>query len=117
MANPGRGNKRPRDPTRTEATPNSKKISFPNIFLDQDSEIIPQNDQQLSDRKMRGASEACRAAGIMFIPIVFESLGGVHQKTEAEVRKLASALASRSAVLDRRRKRPAAIVSTDCPFF
>ena len=28
------------------------------------------------DRKMRGASEACRAAGIMFIPIVFESLAG-----------------------------------------
>ena len=36
------------------------------------------------------------AAGITFIPIVFESLGGVHQKTEAEVRKLASAMASRS---------------------
>ena len=48
------------------------------------------------DRKMRGASEACRAAEITFIPIVFESLGGVHQKTEAEVRKLASAMASRS---------------------
>ena len=48
------------------------------------------------DRKMSGASEACRAAGITFIPIVFESLGGVHQKTEAEVRKLASAMASRS---------------------
>ena len=45
---------------------------------------------------MRGASEACRAAGITFIPIVFESLGGVHHKAEVEVRKLASAMASRS---------------------
>ena len=48
------------------------------------------------DRKMRGAWEDCRRAGISFIPIVFESLGGVHPKAEAELRKLASAMASRS---------------------
>ena len=48
------------------------------------------------DRKMRGAWEACRREGISFIPIVFELLGGVHQKAEAELRKLACAMASRS---------------------
>ena len=36
------------------------------------------------------------AAGITCIPIVFESLRGVHRKAEAEVRKLASAMARRS---------------------
>ena len=48
------------------------------------------------DRKMRGAWEDCRQAGIAFIPVVFESLGGVHQVAERELRKLASAMASRS---------------------
>ena len=45
--------------------------------------------------KIRGAWEECRRAGIGFIPIVFESLGGVHQRAESEVRRLASAMASR----------------------
>ena len=45
---------------------------------------------------MRGAWEDCRQAGIAFIPVVFESLGGVHQVAERELRKLASAMASRS---------------------
>ena len=48
------------------------------------------------DRKVRGAWEDCRQAGIAIIPVVFESLGGVHQVAERELRKLASAMASRS---------------------
>ena len=48
------------------------------------------------DRKIRGAWEDCRQAGIAFLPIVFESLGGVHKVAETEVRRLANAMASRS---------------------
>ena len=49
MMNPGRGEKRPRDPTKTKATPNPKKMSCPQIYPDRQSEVIPQNDQQLSE--------------------------------------------------------------------
>ena len=48
------------------------------------------------DRKIRGAWEQCRQAGIAFFPIVFESLGGVHKVAETEVRRLANAMSSRS---------------------
>ena len=48
------------------------------------------------DRKIRGAWEECRREGIGFIPIVFESLGGVHKVAESEVRRLSSAMASRA---------------------
>ena len=48
------------------------------------------------NRKIRGAYEECKTVGIEFIPIVFESLGGVHTVAEREVRKLASAMASRA---------------------
>jgi hypothetical protein len=42
---------------------------------------------------MSGAAEACRQQGITFVPLAFESLGGVHVVAVAEVRKLAAALA------------------------
>ena len=45
------------------------------------------------ERKMRGAGELCRGQGIAFIPIVAESLGGLHSIAIREIRKIASALA------------------------
>ena len=48
------------------------------------------------DRKMSGAAEACRDQGITFIPLAFESLGGMHERTVAEGKKLAAALARHS---------------------
>ena len=45
------------------------------------------------NRKMRGAGELCRGQGIAFIPIVAESLGGLHSIAIREIRKIASALA------------------------
>jgi len=35
-----------------------------------------------------GAAEDCRAAGISFIPIVFESLGGWHEVAVSQVARL-----------------------------
>ena len=48
------------------------------------------------DRKMSGAAEACASQGISFIPIVFESLGGIHERAIVEGKKLAAALARHS---------------------
>ena len=45
------------------------------------------------ERKMRGAAEDCRRAGIAFLPLAAESLGGWHVVAEAEVKKLGAALA------------------------
>ena len=45
------------------------------------------------DRKMTKAGEECRRAGMVFIPMPMETLGGWHEKTEMQVKKLASALA------------------------
>ena len=39
-------------------------------------------------RKVTGAAEDCRAAGITFIPIVFESLGGWHEVAVSQVARL-----------------------------
>ena len=37
--------------------------------------------------------EACRQAGIVFIPLVFETVGGWGEQTVAQVKKMGSALA------------------------
>ena len=42
-------------------------------------------------RKMNQAGEACRREGITFIPMPWETLGGWHEETVAQVKKLASA--------------------------
>ena len=39
-------------------------------------------------RKVAGAAEGCRAVGIAFIPIVFESLGGWHEVAVSQVARL-----------------------------
>jgi hypothetical protein len=44
-------------------------------------------------RKMTGAAEACARQGIAFVPLAFESLGGMHAVTVAEAQKLGAALA------------------------
>ena len=43
-------------------------------------------------RKMGGAAAACRQQGIAFMPLAFESFGGMHEVALAEARKLAAAL-------------------------
>ena len=44
-------------------------------------------------RKMTKAGEACRKVGLTFIPMSMETLGGWHEQTELQVKKLASAQA------------------------
>ena len=44
-------------------------------------------------KKMDGAAEACRREGIVFLPLVVESLGGWHKVAEREVKQLAAAKA------------------------
>ena len=44
-------------------------------------------------RKMQGAADACRAQGIVFLPMAVETFGGWHEVAEQQVKKLASALA------------------------
>jgi hypothetical protein len=44
-------------------------------------------------RKVVGAEAACRQQGIAFVPLAFESFGGMHEVALAEVQKLAAALA------------------------
>ena len=45
------------------------------------------------NRKMREAGEECRRQGIVFTPLALESLGGWHDVTMQELKKLGSALA------------------------
>ena len=45
---------------------------------------------------MTAASDACATQGIMFIPLVFESLGGWDQQAIQELKKLSSALSRHS---------------------
>jgi hypothetical protein len=45
------------------------------------------------NRKMTQAGEACRTAGLVFIPMPMETLGGWHEQTVDQVRKIGSALA------------------------
>ena len=49
------------------------------------------------DSKMRGAAELCRAEGLVFLPIVAESLGGFHPVAVEQLKKIASALARHTA--------------------
>jgi hypothetical protein len=44
-------------------------------------------------RKMSHAGEACRREGIVFVPMPMETLGGWHDQTVLQVKKLASAQA------------------------
>ena len=44
-------------------------------------------------RKMTQTGEACRRAGIVFIPLPMETLGGWHEQTVCQVKKLGYALA------------------------
>ena len=48
---------------------------------------------QAYERKMRTSADACRAQGIIFLPLAAETFGGWHEVAEAQVKKLASALA------------------------
>ena len=41
--------------------------------------------------KMYGAAEACKREGIVFLPLVVESLGGWHKVAERKIKKLAAA--------------------------
>jgi hypothetical protein len=42
---------------------------------------------------MAQAGEACRREGMVFVPMPWETLGGWHEETVAQVKKLASAQA------------------------
>ena len=52
-----------------------------------------QNLSVAYNRKMTKAGEACRKAGMVFIPMPMETLGGWHEQTVLQVKKLASAQA------------------------
>ena len=43
------------------------------------------------NRKMTQAGEACRREGIVFVPMPMETLGGWHEATTLQVKKIASA--------------------------
>ena len=45
------------------------------------------------ERKVQGAAAACQEQGLAFLPIAMETLGGLHQVTIAQLKRLASALA------------------------
>ena len=44
------------------------------------------------DRKMSRHGKECRQAGVVFTPLPLETLGGWHESTVREVKKIASAL-------------------------
>ena len=46
-----------------------------------------------AEDKMLKHGEACRQAGIVFVPLVFETVGGWGEQTVAQVKKMGSALA------------------------
>ena len=48
---------------------------------------------QAYERKMHTSADACWAQGIIFLPLATETFGGWHEVAEAQVRKLAEALA------------------------
>ena len=47
-------------------------------------------------RKMTASGDACRRAGLAFIPMPVETLGGWHVEAELQVKKLGAALARQS---------------------
>ena len=49
--------------------------------------------QKRFEEKVAKHGEACRQAGLAFIPLVVESLGGWHNQTVTQVKKIGSALA------------------------
>jgi len=48
------------------------------------------------NRKMDQSGDACRKEGMVFIPLPMETLGGWHEQTVLQVKKLAYALARQS---------------------
>ena len=50
------------------------------------------------NRKMTQAGEACRREGIVFVPMPMETLGGWHEATMKQVKKIASAQARQTGV-------------------
>ena len=48
------------------------------------------------DRKVAKHGEMCQQAGVVFIPLPLETLGGWHESTVKEVKKIASALSRQS---------------------
>ena len=48
------------------------------------------------DRKMHDTADACREQGLVFFPIAFEALGGVHQVAVTQLKRLGAALARHS---------------------
>ena len=51
------------------------------------------------NRKMGQSGEACRRAGLVFTPMPMETLGGWHEQTVIQVKKLGSALARQASHL------------------
>ena len=47
---------------------------------------------QAHSRKVRDTAEACRQQGLVFLPIAFETLGGMHQVTVGQLKRLGAAL-------------------------
>ena len=47
-------------------------------------------------RKVRDTAQACLERGLVFLPIALETLGGMHQVTVAQLKKLGTALARHS---------------------
>ena len=45
---------------------------------------------------MHDAADACREQGLVFFPIAFEALGGVHQVAVTQLKRLGAALARHS---------------------
>ena len=45
------------------------------------------------NRKMNQSAEACRLEGLVFTPLVAETLGGWHESAVEQIKKLGSALA------------------------
>ena len=46
-----------------------------------------------NDPKMQDTANACRQQGLVFLPIAFETLGGMHRLAISQLKRLGSALA------------------------
>ena len=61
------------------------------LYVDSSSKLIIWLECPHSSILMLQAGDACRRAGLVFIPMPVETLGGWHEHTVAQVRKLGSA--------------------------
>merc|ERR1711963_311452 len=50
----------------------------------------------LASSNLAAAADACREQGLVFFPIAFEALGGVHQVAVTQLKRLGAALARHS---------------------